>query len=435
MSALLLRKDYYTISKQVLIPILLFVFGCGQSPQPIEKNQTIWYDSPAQEWNEALPIGNGRIGAMIFGDPIHERIQLNDDSIWPGEMNWDLPSGNSEDLKKIRTLLFQGKNTQADKLFVEKFSNQTIVRSHQTLGDLYVDFDHKDITDYKRTLDISKAIFTTSFKSDGYLVKQEAFASHPDNCMVIKYTSNHPDGLSGQLRLSRPKDDGHPTAAVTTPNQNTIVMIGQASQREGIFRSETTPITTGVEFETQAYIKNKGGVLSNEEDIVSFTNASEMVLYIVNSTSYYAVDQHKQSEKYLADIKNAGYEYLKDRHINDYQKLYNRVSLSLTDQSMEHLTTIERLDSIKAGHVDLGLEALLFQYGRYLLISCSRPETNPANLQGLWNEHIKAPWNADYHMNINLQMNYWPANVTNLEELNQPLFDFTDRLFENGRTV
>lgn len=400
------------------------------------KEDIIWYNKPAENWNEALPLGNGKLGVMVFGNTSNERIQLNDDSMWPADhKEWDDPDGNKTDLEKIRALLFEGKQEAADSLFVNKFSRKNILRSHQTLGDLFIDFDHQNISDYRRELNISNATTRVSYKSNGSLITEQVFVSHPDKAIIIELTSEAPEGLNAKLRLSRPKDNGFETAKTFTTNDNLLIMQGEVTQRGGKFNSEPFPILEGVKFETSLKIKNEGGIIQRSENYLELKNVKKATVYIVSNSSYYFDDYSKQNEIDHEAISSKSFYDLKKAHVEDYQSLYSRVEFQLNVPSFDSIPTNERIDRVKNGNVDVGLETFLFHYGRYLLISSSREGTNPANLQGLWNEHIKAPWNADYHLNINLQMNYWLADVTNLGELNQPLFDYIDKLVENGKAT
>jgi alpha-L-fucosidase 2 len=223
--------------------------------------------------------------------------------------------------------------------------------------------------------------------------------------------------------------------SITTDENGFLLMRGEVTQRSAMVDSELAPILEGVKFETCLKINNEGGVVVKGVDYLELKNVKKATLYIVSNSSFYHEDFSVQNQKDIASILDIDMDVLRNEHINDYLHLYSRVKLKLSDTGKDTIPTDERLNLIKKDSVDLGLEALLFQYGRYLLISSSRKKTNPANLQGLWNQHIKAPWNADYHLNINLQMNYWPANLTNLDELNMPLFDYIDRLIENGKVT
>lgn len=396
-----------------------------------DDSQVLWYEQPAQEWIEALPLGNGRFGAMIFGHPINERIQLNEDSLWPADDNWGLAEGDPEDLKKVRHLLIEGKNVQADSLFVDKFLNKTVTRSHQTMGDLFIDFDTDNYDNYRRWLNLENAVFESEFTVDGNTVHQKAIASHPHDGIFIEYSAASDEGLSATITMNRPDDHGHQTAT-TFIEDKALVMQGEITQYGGQFKGEERPITHGVKFDTRLRVNHTGGEVIYNESSIEFKNVQHVTVYLVSNTDFYSENYQQKSRSHLHKVSEISFNELLDAHIKDYQQLYNRVDLSIDHKQNNHPTDV-RLQQVMDGSVDIGLEEMLFNYGRYLLISSSRPGTNPANLQGIWNRHIEAPWNADYHLNINLQMNYWPANVTNLDELNMPLFDFLDRLIENGK--
>ncbi len=420
--------------KYVCAIVTLSFISCS-SPEEV-KQDILWYGQPAENWNEALPLGNGKIGVMVFGNTSNERIQLNDDSLWPADdESWVEPEGSIEDIEKIRRLLFEGKNDLADEMFVAKFSNKGILRSHQTLGDLLINFDHENVSDYRRELNISNATSMISYRSNGHLITEEVFVSHPAKAIVIKFTSEAPEGLNGRIMLSRPDDKGFPTATSMTTNDNLLVMKGEVTQRGGQFRSEPFPITEGVKFETSLKIENEGGSVKRGDDYLELENVKQATLYLVSNSSYYFDDYSQQNQLDLKDLENKDMNTLKAEHVADYQQFYNRLELDLGGNELDSIPTDQRLERLKEGLEDIGLEALLFKFGRYLLISSSREGTNPANLQGLWNEHIEAPWNADYHLNINLQMNYWLADVANLSELNNPLFDYIDRVVESGKVT
>lgn len=419
----------------LLIILLTFSFkGCDTQTENVYQNdQTLWYTQAASEWEEALPLGNGRLGAMVFGDPIKERIQLNDDSLWPKDLDWTHPEGTPEDLEEIRSLLFLGEIQKVDSLLVEKFSNKTLIRSHQTLGDLFINFNHDSITDYKRSLNLNKAIAETHYKTDGYPVSQSVFASAADQVIVIAIKSAHPKGLNGTLTLQRPQDEGIPTVT-SYITEGDLIMEGEITQRKGKFNSKTAPINEGIRFQTRIKTKHNGGTINASNKIITLNGVQELELYLVSNSSYYHKDYQKQNLQQLEALRSKNLTLLEERHIKDHQSLFNRVQFDLiTDNSLQNQPTNTRLEAVKQGSIDLELQETLFHYGRYLLIGTSRQGTLPANLQGLWNPHINAPWNADYHLNINLQMNYWLANLTQLDELNEPLFDFVDRLVESGR--
>ncbi|MDO5979883.1 glycoside hydrolase family 95 protein [Flavivirga spongiicola] len=434
-------KQKYSTYRHILLLLVsvIIVQSCtkkSDDDNDFSKEHILWYKQPAQNWEEALPLGNGRLGVMVFGNTSNEHIQLNDDSMWPSDNDaWVEPEGNKEDLNHIRELLFKDKNKIADSLFVDKFSRKTVVRSHQTMGDLHIDFDHKNITDYRRELNINNATSSVSYKSDGNLITEKIFVSHPHDAIIIEFESQSASGLNGKIRLTRPEDNGFPTAKTKTTNDNLLVMQGEVTQRDGKFNSEPYPILNGVKFETCLKINNDSGEVLKGTDYLELKNVKKATFYLVSNSSYYHENYAKQNIIDLTNVIASDVETIKEKHIEDYQNLYSKISLNLNNTHLDSIPTDKRIKRIKEGSVDVALEALLFQYGRYLLISSSRKNTNPANLQGLWNKHIKAPWNADYHLNINLQMNYWLANSTNLDELNMPLFDYIDKLIENGKVT
>jgi len=417
--------------------ILLYIslhLGCSELVKD-NPYQTLWYDEPAEVWEDALPLGNGRFGAMVFGNPINDRIQLNDDSLWPNDLEWDHPPGESANLATVRKALFEGDAKSADSLMVQYFSNKSITRSHQTLGDLFLDWEHTGITDYKRILDLKTALSITEYKSEGYDVVQKVFVSHPHQVMVINLSSDHPNGLNGKIRLDRPLDEGQKTVNVTSFDQQ-IIMEGEVTQRAGKFKSEPSPILSGVKFQTHLLSQKIGGNIKAINGILELSEVKKLILFIATNSDYYTPSYVQKNNSEIEKAEATPLEEIERMHVEEHQSYFNRTKLSLSgNHELTLLPTDVRLEEVKAGVVDPGLSQLLFDYGRYLLIGSSRPGTLPANLQGLWNKHINAPWNADYHLNINLQMNYWLANLTGLHELNLPLFDYLDRLVESGKVT
>ena len=423
------------VYKQGLLGLLVLLVSCTQEEKAPEN--VIWYDEPAENWMQALPVGNGRLGAMVFGDPQNEHIQLNEDSMWSGGPDWGDGRGTPEDLEEIRTLLLEGKTREVDSLIVERFSYKTVLRSHQTMGDLYLDFkDKRNIEDYSRSLSLDNALVSVNYNSGGYAYSEKVFASQPDDVMVVELATTAPEGMSFDIRMDRPTDEGRPTATTRTNANNELVMTGVVTQFSGKKDSKPFPLDYGVKFETRVRVKSESGSVEAKNGMLHLTDVKKVILYVVGSTSFYEKEGYSdKNTRTLANVEGKSFDRLLATHIDDYKELYNRVSLDLGGRELDSLTTNDRLQRIKEGGKDPDLASKLFQYGRYLLISSSRPGTNPANLQGIWNDHIKAPWNADYHLNINLQMNYWPAEVTNLSELHQPFFDYLDRVLERGKNT
>ncbi|SNZ01506.1 glycosyl hydrolase family 95 catalytic domain-containing protein [Flagellimonas pacifica] len=422
-------------SVQTQMACLTILISGYTSIKAQDVKDVLWYSEPATEWMQALPVGNGRLGAMVFGDPYHERIQLNEDSMWAGGPDWESSKGNSDDLYHLRQLLKEGKTREVDSLIVEKFSNKSILRSHQTMGDLYIDYKGKDVvSNYRRELDLNTALVTTSYTLNKAQYTQRVLASHPDDALVIELATTSKDGLNLELRLDRPKDHGQSTVNVSNPADDEISMKGMVTQYGGKRFSKPLAIDHGVRFETRLKVVTDSGTVLAKEGKVILKGVKKAILFIVANTSFYQKEGYVQkNNETLSKITSKSFESLLSTHISDYQSLYKRVSFDLGGIEQNKLPINKRLQNIKNGKHDNSLAAMLFQFGRYLLISCSRPNTNPANLQGLWNDHIEAPWNADYHLNINLQMNYWPAEVTNLSELHEPFFNLIDRVLERGR--
>ncbi|MDZ7720884.1 MAG: glycoside hydrolase family 95 protein [Balneolaceae bacterium] len=234
-----------------------------------DDSQVLWYEQPAAEWIEALPIGNGHFGAMIFGDPTHERIQLNEDSLWPADDNWGLAEGDPEDLERVRQFLIEGNNVQADSLFVEKFLNKGVTRSHQTMGDLYIDFDTESYENYRRWLNLENAVFESEFTVNGDKIHQRAIASHPHDGIFIEYSTTSDEGLSATITMSRPDDQGHQTAH-TFLEEQALVMQGEITQYGGEFKGQERPITHGVKFDTRLKVDHTGGEVLYHDDSIEF---------------------------------------------------------------------------------------------------------------------------------------------------------------------
>ncbi|GAB5522792.1 MAG: glycoside hydrolase family 95 protein [Roseivirga sp.] len=420
--------------------VSLFIFtltfsACQTSPGIPEHRNLLWYDAPATDWSrEALPIGNGRMGAMVFGDPRRERIQLNEDSMWPGGPDWGDAQGTPQDLQKVRDLLIAGKVHEADKAWVGGFSHKGIVRSHQTMGDLFINFEDREITDYHRQLDLDSALVTVNYNTDKGHFTERVFTSYPDNTIVIELKTTSPEGLNLSLELSRPDDEGEPTVSIAAHNGNELWMTGEVTQRNGRHFSKPEPIDYGVKFQTRLRVENEGGSVEAINGHLQLAKVNRALIYVTSASSWYHGENFiKTAEADQEKITQSSFKEILKSHVQDYQQLFKRVDFDLGNHELDSLPVNTRLDRVKNGAADPGLVTKLFQFGRYLLIASSRPGSNAANLQGIWNEYLKAPWNADYHLNINLQMNYWPAEVTNLSELHDPLFDFTERLIERGK--
>lgn len=390
----------------------------------------LWYQQPTEKWTQALPVGNGRLGAMVFGGIEKERIQLNEDSVWAGPPVPEAKDGMFEAIEKTRELLFQGQYQKAEKTAQRSLPPRISPRSHQTLGDLHLTFDLQgETSEYRRQLDLATAVATTTFIADGVSYKREVFASPVDDVLAVRLTADKPASISVEIGLSRPEN-----AIIETAGSDALVMYGQAAQGDK---------HKGVKYHCRLQAFAQSGKVTANESTLTVTKADSVTLLIAAATDYNAPsptspltrDLGAVCQKTISRANQKSYKDLYSDTVTEHQKLFDRVQMDLGRTDAADKPTDERLKAVKTGKADPSLATLYFQYGRYLLICSSRPGTLPANLQGLWNEHIAAPWNADYHTNINLQMNYWPAEVGNLSECHQPFFDYTERLLENSRNT
>ena len=376
-----------------------------------DKNN-MYYDTPANNWNEALPIGNGRLGAMIFGSLEKEQFQLNEDSVWYGGYRDRNNPDALKNLTKIRELILKGEITKAEKLMVASLSGvPQSMRLYQPLAELFLNFDnHKhEVKDYHRHLDLSTAIHTVSYKLNDYLYTRETFSSNEDNVMIIHLTTTNPDGITFTTLLKRGKFYDNITSL---SNENGVYMSGNLGA-DGMELGAMLKVITD---------NNSQKVIGEQ---IWIDNAKEVTIYIDGTTTFrggnnifsYIENNINKAIKYT-------YNELKSRHISNYQELYNRVKLSLSDNKNNNLTANINNNLIYE---------LYFNFGRYLLISCSRPDCLPANLQGLWNKDMAPAWDSKYTININTEMNYWPAEICALSECHKPLFDLIKRMVVNGR--
>jgi alpha-L-fucosidase 2 len=394
-----------------------------------QDRRVLWYREPAAKWQEALPIGNGRLGGMIFGTVAQEKIQLNEDSVWYGGPK----KANNPDalthIPEIRQLLADGKQQEAEHLSrMALMSGPKYLHPYQPLGDLLfyqLGQDHQ-VEAYRRELDLETAVARVQYRMDGFDYHREYFSSAVDQVMVIRMTTTKRGGLTfGAHFMRRPFDAG--TQII---DNSTIMMLGECGKE-------------GVQFRAGLKAIVQGGTVSTIGDFLSVNNADAVTLILASQTTY----RHDNPEQVcLAQINSAAeqtYEQLRHSHIEDYKFQFNRVRLELSadptesslDKELKALPTNARLKKVQDGAEDLGLITLYFDFGRYLLLSCSRPGSLAANLQGIWNDSYTPPWESKYTININTQMNYWPAELCNLSECHEPLFDLIDRMLPSGRVT
>ncbi len=402
---------------------------------------TLWYRKPAQKWVEALPIGNGRLGAMVFGGVENERLQLNEDTLWSGGFK-DTTSPNAKAaLPAVRQAIQNGNYVEADQL--AKQLQGPFTQSYQPLGDLHLHVANVEAaSDYHRQLDLDTAIATTRYKVGDVSFTRQAFASAPHQVIVLRLSADR----AGQISF---------VAAITSqlrhqvaPTPGGLLLTGKAPAHvEPSYRNFEPSVIyaeeengVGLNFALALQILNEGGELSIYDDRVEVVNADAVTILLSAATGFERYDQPalpiqaviNKLQSPIASAVSTPFADLLARHVSDHQRLFRRVQLDLGSTSAANLPTDERIVNFKAGD-DPQMITLLFQYGRYLLIASSRPGTQPANLQGIWNDEIRPPWSSNYTININTQMNYWHAESTNLAECHQPLFDFLQGLSESGR--
>lgn len=438
--------------KKILISSLLTCLAACSVEQPQEETHlTLWYDSPADvtavdkpfvgyqddpEWLKALPLGNGSLGAMVFGGVHKERIQLNEETMWSGSpQDCDNPEA-AKHLDKIKQLLAKGKYKEATEL-----TNRTqICRGsgsgngqgmnvpfgcYQTLGDLWIDFDNPSpYTDYRRELDLNNATVQVSYKQEDVNFKREIFISHPAQAMIIRLSSDKPQQLSFTCHLNRPE------RYETYSEDQQLIMSGALSDgKEG----------EGLKYMTRLTAVSANGSVNYSDSTLTVKEADEVLLILTASTdykleypTYKGRDYQRISEKALKEAATTPYKQLYQAHTADYSSFFNRAELHLTD-TPDTIPTDVKVQNARKGMIDPHLYEQMFQYGRYLLISSSRQGTMPANLQGIWANKLQTAWNGDYHTDVNIEMNYWPAEVTNLSEMHLPMFDLIASLVEPGK--
>jgi alpha-L-fucosidase 2 len=403
----------------------------------------LWYNQPATIWEEALPLGNGKTGAMVFGNVQKERFQLNDNTLWSG---YPEPGNNPNGptvLPQVREAVFAGDFDKAAKLW-KKMQGPYSAR-YLPLGDLWLQFDHPDsiATKYYRDLDLNNAIATVRYTKDGVDYTRETFTSFPAKAMVVRITASKKGALNFRVGLSSKLRFTTNAAAA-----NLLVLKGKAPKFVANRPYEPKQVEyddakgEGMTFEIQVKVQAEGGTVKAAGDQLAVSNANAVTIYLTEATSFNGYNRSaglQGKNPSIEAMSNMGkasafsYDVLKKAHIADYQSLFNRVRLNLgKDEEALKLPTDQRLRAFNKRGGDNPLVTLYYQFGRYLMIAASRPGSRPTNLQGIWNDHVQPPWGSNYTTNINTEMNYWLAENTNLSECHQPLFDFMKELSVNG---
>jgi alpha-L-fucosidase 2 len=403
------------------------------SSEPAPRDMVLWYRQPATKWLEALPLGNGLIGAMAFGGTRQERIALNESSFWSGRPHdYDAPDAIKY-FPQVRDLVVAGKFQEAEKLADARFYGVPAAQqAYQPLGDLLLSFDGPEkVDDYCRELDMETGVTKVRYRAGDAVFLREAFVSHPDRVLVVRLTCDKPGRLAVQAQL-------------TSPYLDTVTVKPGRLAMDGCWKGPITnnwliaPVEgKGLRFQARLVAQPEGGRSEATDTSLRIQGAEAVTFILAAATSF--VNYHDISgdpaavcEKTLAALADKNYATLRRRHEADFRALMGRVHLNVGDRSQNDKPIDERLKALREGRSDPNLEALCFQFGRYLLAASSRAGGQPANLQGIWNEAIAPSWGSKYTININTEMNYWPAEVCNLSECHQPLFDLLKDISATG---
>lgn len=388
----------------------------------------LWYDKPSGEtWEKALPIGNGFQGAMVYGNVSTENIQLNEGTVWTGSPNRNDNPNALAALSEIRRLIFDGKQGEAQQLAAKTMqSEKSNGQLFQPVGNLLLHFDkHDQFTNYYRELDLARAVTTTRYQLNNITYTREVFASTSARVIVVRLTADKAAALSFNMEMTTPQSTGHINARK------------DALEIHGVTEGHETVAGGILKFNGICKVRTDGGTVSEVGNTLTVSKANEAIIFVSLATNYnnyrdVSGNEIDRSEQYLQQAFKQGYKKLYKDHLKYYQSLFGRVSLDLGSNEAANKPTDVRLAEFAKSN-DPALVSLYFQYGRYLLISCSQPGGQPANLQGLWNREMKPSWDSKYTININTEMNYWPAERTNLSEMHQPLFDMVRDLSETGK--
>ena len=383
----------------------------------------LWYQQPAKVWTEALPLGNSRLGAMVYGGVVNEQIQLNEETVWGGGPHRNDSPKAFGVLPKVRELIFAGREKEAEKVMADNFFTGQHGMPFQTIGSLMLEFDgHADYSNYRRDLDLERAVASVRYKIGEVNYTRTIFTSLVDNALIIRIETDKPGAVNFTTRYSTPYKEYE-----IKKNGKSLLLSGHGSAHEGI--------PGAIRFETRTQIKAEKGKVNVTNDCIEVKGADAAVIYVTAATNFVnykdvSANETRRATEFLAKAMKRPYAQAITAHEEAYQKLFGRVSLNIGPSSQEETSyRIKHFNERK----DLGLVALMFQFGRYLLISSSQPGGQPAGLQGIWNHELLAPWDGKYTININTEMNYWPAEVTNLPEMHEPLFQMVKELSESAQ--
>lgn len=430
-----------------IVSALLCVFRTAAQPVSIsEKISTrqfnpstlMWYKQPARKWEDAVPVGNGRLGAMIFGKPREERIQLNEETYWTGGPYSTVVKGGAAYLKEIQQKVFAGKFLEAHNLFGRKLMGYPVEQQkYQSLGNLHLFFNEPDsVTAYKRWLDLSTGIAGVSYSHKGIRFQREVFASAPDQVIVIRLTADKPGSISFTANLRGERNQAHSNYAtdyfrMDPYGTDGLVLTGKSADYMGIEGK--------LRYEARVKAVAEGGTVNTSGVDLIISNADAVTLYFAAATSFVnykdvSADPHQRVEQCLQQLTGKNFTAIHTAAVNDHQQYFNRVTLTLPVTDHSYLPLPERISNLQT-HPDPAMAALSYQFGRYLMIASSRPGTQPANLQGIWNDNMNPSWDSKYTTNINTEMNYWPVESGNLAECAEPLVRLVREVSEQGAEV
>ncbi len=410
-------------NKQTKLLVILTLLGLVLSVQA--QTYQLWYSEPARVWTDALPLGNGRLGAMVFGNPATERIQLNEETIWAGQPNNNFNRQAKEWIPKVQQLIFDGKYQEAQDMANQHVMSQTNQgMPYQTFGDVYISQPAAvGYTDYRRELSLDSAVSVTSFTAHGVNYRREVMAPLSADVVTVRFTASKGGQVSFNTHFSTPHED-----VIIQSERGEVTLLGVTSKHEGLKGK--------VRFMGRMAVKTVGGKVTSQDGVLSVAGADEAVLYIAIATNFknyqdISGDESATSEAQLTAAMNQDYDQLRAAHIKKYRAYFTRSTLLLGEDKYADVPTDERLVKFNERD-DNHLVATYYQFGRYLLISCSQPGGQAANLQGIWNDKLFPSWDSKYTTNINMEMNYWPSEVTGLSELNEPLFRLIDEVSTTG---
>jgi alpha-L-fucosidase 2 len=398
----------------------------------------LWYDQPALKWDEALPVGNGRLGAMVFGKNGEERIQLNEETYWSGGPYSTVVKGGYKVLPEIQKLVFDGKFLEAHNLFGRNLMGYPVEQQkYQCLANLHLFFKNQDsITGYKRWLDLENGITGVTYQSNGIIYQREVFASAPDQVIVVRISANKPNSISTTINLRGERNQTHSNYAtdyfrMDPYGDDGLVLTGKSADYMGVEGK--------IKYEARIKVFPEGGRMKTNGVDLIIENANEVTIYIAAATNFVnykdvSADQHQRVNDYLNGIEKKSFNNILAAAVDDHKNYFDRVSLQLPNTNNSFLPTTERIKKIQSAP-DPSMAALSYQFGRYLMIASSRPGTQPANLQGIWNDNMNPSWDSKYTTNINTEMNYWPVETGNLSECAEPLIRLIKEITDQGSQV